>query len=129
MMAATFLSVLSARLVKSALLMLCLMGLFTTQLAMAADQVEDLSTISTHLADGGDCSGPVASAGSEGHKGATPDPHCQSCCFHHNGQVAGPQLAVSHEVDATISQLWPGRPDDLHSAELAADLDPPRRNA
>lgn len=124
---AASLRALPAGLVRFAALILCLMSLFVAQVALAADQVQDMTRLGV-AADLDDC-GAVEPASDSDRNDLAPDPHCQSCCFHHNGQFAGPSSALAHPACAvrTVHDAVP--PARLASAALSAEKDPPKPHA
>lgn len=107
--------------------LVCLMGILTAQVALAADQVEDLSALGQHVVEGDGCAPSAAAGGdAEDHERGKPSTHCQSCCFHHNGQTQAATAGIDHAGDAAGARLALGRADRLTSAALSAEKDPPR---
>ena len=108
-------------------LLVCLAGILTAQVALAADQADDLTALGTPLAEGYGCA-PSALAGidTEDHDRSNPSTHCQSCCFHHNGQTGAVVAQVGHEDHDNGDRLALGLANRLTSAMLSAEKDPPR---
>lgn len=107
--------------------LVCLVGILTAQVALAADQVEDLAALGTHLVAGDGCAPDAMTSGdAEDHEPGTPLTHCQSCCFHHNGQTQAAAIGIDHAGNAGGARLALGRADPLMSAALSAEKDPPR---
>lgn len=114
-------------LLRSLALLVCLTGLLTAQLALAADQVEDLSAIGTELGEADGCAPSALVSGEpDDHERSAPSTHCQSCCFHHNGQTGAAATQVDHAADDSSDRLGLGRAHRLTSAALSAEKDPPR---
>ena len=108
-------------------LLVCLAGLLTAQLALAADQVEDLSAIGTVSSESDGCSPSVLTNADDGdHERGTPSTHCQSCCFHHNGQTGATAHNVWHPSQHASARVVGWQADRLTSAALSAEKDPPR---
>ncbi|MCA3255310.1 MAG: hypothetical protein INF91_06815 [Alphaproteobacteria bacterium] len=127
MTVAATLRALPAGLVRFAALILCLASLFVAQIALAADQVEDMARLGL-ATDLDDC-GVVTPASDSGRNDRAPDPHCQSCCFHHNGQFAGPASGLAHPAGAARAVHDVVPPVRLASAALSAEKDPPKPRA
>lgn len=108
-------------------LLVCLAGLLTAQLALAADQVEDLSAIGTVSSESDGCAPNVlTNVDDESHEPGTPTTHCQSCCFHHNGQTGATAHNVGHPSQHASTPVIGWQADRLTSASLSAERDPPR---
>lgn len=107
-------------------LLVCLAGLLTAQLALAADQVVDLSAIGTVSSEGDGCAPNVLLNDDEGHEPGTPSTHCQSCCFHHNGQTGATAHNVGHPSQHASTRVIGWHADRLTSASLSTEKDPPR---
>lgn len=108
-------------------LLVCLAGLLTAQLALAADQVEDLSAIGTELAEADGCAPSALISGEpDDHERDAPSTHCQTCCFHHNGQAGATAAQVVHAGNDTSDGRGLARATRLTSAALSAEKDPPR---
>ena len=118
------------RLSRPAILLLCLLGLFNANVALAADQMADMSVISAALMgeDTAGCDDGRLVAADDAGDPAAPKPgdHCQSCCFHLHSQIA-PRLSAV-EAPRLPDPFAPigGVPADLHSAFVASPDQPPQ---
>ena len=115
------------RCLRALALLVCFASILTAQVALAADQVEDLSALGTPLAEADGCApSSLTDIDTEEHERGQRTTHCQSCCFHHNGQTGAVVAQVDHEDHDTGDRLALGLASRLTSAALAAEKDPPR---
>ena len=113
------------RILRALALLVCLAGLFGAQLALAADQVVDLSSLGTQLAEADGCA-PDAVVDRNSDERGEPSTHCQSCCFHHNGQTGAAGTHFAHDTAPDDGRLAFGYAQRLRSAALSTEKDPPR---
>ena len=126
----TFAEILSSmlrRCLRPLALLVCLTGILTAQVALAADQVDDLSALGTPLAEADGCApSTLTDIDTEEHERGQRTTHCQSCCFHHNGQTGAVVVQVDPGDHDASDRLALGVASRLTSAALSAEKDPPR---
>lgn len=120
------------QLARQLMLALCLAGMLFAQAATAADQAVDVAALGAFDGTGDPCEASASASASDAddHKGRSQtSTHCQSCCFHHNGQSTSSLTGYDHDGGQPDATFAPRGDRALTSAALATEKDPPRRLA